>query len=215
MSRPVGPTGRGASRAIGLAANAIRPERGVRQSSWRRRKTGFRSRLLSLHQTDHFWTLRGSTWSQCGPRPALQGSAWLYVAPMWPRPISGHVRASSGHVDVRRSCARYAHDGALRGPTMAPYTTGGHGSRSRTQKTHTSCGLRDAQPPVRSVQYALWRQRANPTVVSTVCDVTLSGTGQYKARPARCPYGQYVIQPERRPPPSCSPARLALSLAGV
>jgi hypothetical protein len=39
----------------------------------------------------------------------------------------------------------------------------------------------------------------------------LSGTGQYKERPEHCPYSQYVIRPERRPPLSCSPAHVALS----
>ena len=31
-------------------------------------------------------------------------------------------------------------------------------------------------------------------------------------RPECCPYSQYVIRPERRPPPSCFPAQVALSL---
>ena len=58
---------------------------------------------------------------------------------------------------LRRFCRRCTMATTLptrsqRGPNVAPYSTWGHGSQSRAQKTHTWYGLRDAQPTVRLVQ---------------------------------------------------------------
>ena len=70
--------------------------------------------------------------------------------------------------------------------------------------------MRDAHP-----QYGQYSMRIGVGISTPLWSAQyvmrpLSGTGQYKERPEHRPYSQYVIRPERRPPPSCSPARVAL-----
>ena len=96
----------------------------------------------------------------------------LYVVALWHPALRGVYVALSGP------------NVALRGPNVAPYSKCGYGSRSRTQNTIPAWPVRPEgrTPPVWSVQYTLWRERFNRTVVSTVWDATLRGPGQFKVR---------------------------------
>ena len=83
--------------------------------------------------------------------------------------------------------SRWPQHGALRGSTRS-LNTWGHGSRSRTQKTHTRCSLGDARPPYGQYSTRFGVSVSTPLRSAQDLMQPVSGTGQFKVRPECCPY---------------------------
>ena len=94
----------------------------------------------------------------------------------------------------------------------APLGTWACGSRSRTQKTTFGTAWGTHTPnTVSRVRASASAFQAHCGQHNMWCDPLVGQDNSSKVRSECCPYTQYVVRPERKPPPSCSPARVALS----